>query len=39
MKTYLLDKNFLKQLDTENQREVYANIVSLNIHEEPIDSI
>lgn len=39
MKTYLLDKNFLKQLDAENQREVYAKIVSLNIHEEPIESI
>lgn len=39
MKTYLLDKNFLKQLDSENQREIYAKIVSLNIHEEPIESI
>lgn len=39
MKTYLLDKNFLKQLDAENQKEIYAKIVSLNIHEEPIESI
>jgi hypothetical protein len=39
MKTYLLDKNFLKQLDAENQKEVYAKIISLNIHEEPIESI
>lgn len=39
MQTYLLDKNFLKQLDIENQREIYAKIVSLNIHEEPIESI
>jgi hypothetical protein len=39
METYLLDKNFLKQLDAENEREVYAKIVSLNIHEEPIESI
>ena len=39
MKTYLLDKNFLKQLDAENQKEIYAKIISLNIHEEPIESI
>lgn len=39
MKTYLLDKNFLKQLDAETQKEIYAKVVSLNIHEEPIESI
>lgn len=39
MQTYLLDKNFLKQLDNESQREIYAKIISLNIHEQPIESI
>lgn len=39
MQTYLLDKNFLKQLDAETQKEIYAKIVSLNVHEHPIESI
>lgn len=39
MQTYLLDKNFLKQLDNESQKEIYAKIISLNIHEQPIESI
>lgn len=39
MKTYLLDKNFLKELDMENQKEIFAKIVSLNIHEQPIETI
>lgn len=39
MKTYLLDKKFLQELDAESQKEIYAKIVSLNVHEEPIESI
>lgn len=39
MESYLLDKKFLKELDIQNQREIYAKVVSLNIHEEPIESI
>ena len=39
MQTYLLDKNFLKQLDAETQKEIYAKIDSLNVHEHPIESI
>ena len=39
MQTYLLDKKFLQELDAESQKEIYAKIVSLNVHEEPIESI
>lgn len=35
----LLDTIFLKQLDKENQREIFAKIVSLNLNEEPIEAI
>lgn len=34
-----LDKNFLKQLDSYPQREVYAKIISLNWNEEAISEI
>lgn len=39
MKNPLLDKDFLKQLDLNNQKEVYAKIVSLNQNELPLETI
>lgn len=39
MENYLLDKVFLKKLDADNQKEIFAKIISLNIHEQPIESI
>ena len=36
---YLLDKDFLKQVDEYYQREVYAKIVSLDLDENPIAEI
>lgn len=35
----LLDTNFLKQLDAENQREIFAKVISLTAEEEPIEQI
>lgn len=35
----LLDTHFLKQLDLDNQKEVFIKIVSLNKDEEPVESI
>lgn len=35
----LLDTNFLRQLDKENQKEIFAKIISLNLDEEPIEQI
>ena len=35
----LLDTNFLKQLDLENQKEIFVKIISLNQNEEPIEAI
>lgn len=36
---YLLDKDFLKELDQQNEREVYAKIISLSFDEQPIEEI
>ena len=33
----LLDTHFLKQLDLDNQKEVFIKIVSLNKDEEPVE--
>ena len=35
----LLDKEFLKELDHNNLREVYVKIISLNKNEEPVEEI
>lgn len=35
----LMDKEFLRKLDRNNQREVYAKIISLNMDELPIEEI
>lgn len=35
----LLDTNFLKQLDLENQKEIFVKIISLNQNEEPVEAI
>ena len=35
----LLDKNFLKELDNYNSREIYARITALTVNELPIESI
>ena len=39
MKNPLLDKDFLRALDQEREREVYARVISLNFNEEPIEEI
>lgn len=39
MKNYLLDKEFLKELDQYNHKEVYAKITSLSFDELPIEQI
>ena len=39
MKKYLLDKDFLKELDQYNHKEVYAKITSLSFNELPIEQI
>lgn len=39
MKKALLDKEFLKKLDSINQRELYARIISLTNNELPIEEI
>lgn len=33
----LLDKEFLKALDNETQKEIFAKIISLTLEEEPIE--
>ena len=35
----LMDKEFLRKLDRNNQREIYAKIISLNMDELPIEEI
>ena len=35
----LLDKDFLKELDNYNSREIYARITALMVNELPIESI
>ena len=35
----LLDIEFLKKLDIDNQHEIFAKIISLNVDEEPIEQI
>ena len=35
----LLDKDFLKELDNYNSREIYARITALTVNELPIESI
>ena len=39
MSDYLLDKEFLKQVDSYYQREVHAKIVSLDFNENPVTEI
>ena len=39
MRKYLVDKEFLEQLDKEQHREVYAKIIALNLQEDPIEEI
>ena len=39
MKNPLLDKDFLRSLDQEKEREIYARVISLNFDEEPIEEI
>ena len=39
MKNPLLNKQLIEQLDKNNQRELYAKIISLNHYEEPIEEI
>ena len=39
MNNPLLDKNFLNELDKNNQREIYAKIISLTSNELPIEEI
>lgn len=38
-RSYLLDKDFLKQLDSYNNRIIYARIISLDYDEQPIEQI
>jgi len=35
----LMDKNFLKLLDQDKHKEIYAKIISLDINENPIEEI
>lgn len=35
----LLDRDFLRSLDQEKEREIYARVISLNFEEEPIEEI
>ena len=35
----LLDRDFLRSLDQEKEREIYARVISLNFNEEPIEEI
>lgn len=39
MKNPLLNKELIEALDKDNQREVYAKIISLNLNEQPIEEI
>ena len=39
MKNYLVDREFLKQLDEQQHRETYAKIIALNLQEHPIEEI
>jgi hypothetical protein len=39
MRNPLLDSEFLRQLDINRNRTVYAKIISLNQHEYPIEQI
>lgn len=39
MNNYLLDNNFLEQLDNYKQRELYVKILALTLEEDPIDEI
>ena len=36
---FLLDKNFLKKLDIQQRREVYARVTSLSFDEQPVEQI
>lgn len=38
-KNPLLDKDFLRALDQEKEREIYARVISLNFNEEPMEEI
>ena len=39
MKNPLLDPIFLKQLDKDNEKEIYAKIISLTQDEQPLEAI
>jgi hypothetical protein len=39
MRNPLLDKDFLRTLDQQKEREIFARVVSLNFNEEPIEEI
>ena len=39
MRNPLDDKEFLRQLDQEKEREIYAKIISLSFEEDPIEEI
>ena len=39
MNTYLLDKDFLATLDLQNEKEVFAKLISLDFEENPIEEI
>ena len=39
IKNPLLDQEFLKKLYENHEKEIYAKIVALNVHEEPIEEI
>lgn len=39
MKDPLLDKDFLKQLDEQRTREIYAKVIALDFDENPIEEI
>jgi len=39
MENPLLNKELIEALDKDNQREIYAKIISLNLNEQPIEEI
>ena len=39
MKNPLLDKNFLKELDLNTQKNIYAKVIALTNEEEPVEEI
>jgi hypothetical protein len=39
MKKPLLDKDFLKELDSQNEREIFTKIISMDFDENPIEEI